>query len=149
MQRRNFLHLIAAFLTPPAVVASAPPGIFPHPDHFPAADLDAWLRLPMQPILRPGDLPESATDVEQRVGGILLTHLQEIKTALEITYHGGSSPGLHRRIHPILLFRKFEPAVDSDSPLPIYLLARCETRKAPRTFRLDRISLRKDSHFRV
>ena len=103
----------------------------------------------MQPILRTGDLPESATAVEQRVGGIVLTQLQEIPTALEITYHGGSDPGSRRKIHPILLFRKFEPNADAVFLHPIYLLARCETRKAPRTFRLDRISLGREIHFRV
>lgn len=86
------------------------------------------------------DLPEIPDSHERE----LATHiLQQIRTgnSLNFQYFGGSEPGKTRQVLPVLLFTT---AVDDlpcgvGDPNPIYLLAWCLLRNAPRTFRLDRI----------
>jgi predicted DNA-binding transcriptional regulator YafY len=94
----------------------------------------------MQPIHFPKDLPHQAPSSALQI----LTALHEHSGKIEFTYHGGSDPGQSRKVLPILLFQKIHPETDPHIPhipntSPIYLLAHCQTRNAPRTFRLDRI----------
>ena len=71
-------------------------------------------------------------------------------------YLGGSTPGEIRRVLPTSLFgldlaSHYQFLVDDPTEFPepadgpLYLLAWCEHRKAPRTFRLDRITSAKNT----
>jgi hypothetical protein len=64
---------------------------------------------------------------------ILLAEYQRLQQALDILYHapGGVRPE-HRRITPMLMEERGEY---------VYVIAYCHTRRAQRTFRLDRIEI--------
>ncbi|MBN8457535.1 MAG: hypothetical protein J0M04_06845 [Verrucomicrobia bacterium] len=70
--------------------------------------------------------------------------------AFAFRYSGGSAPGDSRRALPTSLFgldlaSHYQFLVDDPGEIPepadgpLYLLAWCQTRNAPRTFRLDRM----------
>lgn len=107
-----------------------------HAADFPSGALAEWLRLPLRPILDPGILPPA----DQKTAGLLLG-LIPLGQSFGFTYHGGSDPGTRRSVLPVLLFQKFDPELPVTEPResPAYLLAFCQTRNAPRIFRLDRI----------
>ncbi len=98
--------------------------------------------MPRLPLLA-DDLPEIA-DPRERV--LATQVLQRIGSgnSFDFQYFGGSEPGKSRQVLPVLLFTT---AVDDmpcgvGDPNPIYLLAWCQSRNAPRTFRLDRMDTR-------
>ena len=143
MTRRTLLGLFSALLTPrlpgSAPQETRPAGMHPEIDPwFPASTLDDWLRLPMRPILDPEILPTAY----QKLARQLLERMTDGQP-VDFTYHGGSDPGTLRRVLPVLLFQKLDPELPEIDALgePTYLLAYCQTRNAPRTFRLDHITL--------
>ncbi len=61
---------------------------------------------------------------------------------IAFTYQGGSEPGTFREVLPMFLYAVPSNLTDPDlAREPLYLLAHCLHRKAPRTFRLDRIAI--------
>jgi hypothetical protein len=179
MKRRSFVQtligIIAAPQLPPigASVAKIPPSAVsppPTPSHVlphfsravaPAGSapwspeaalhgLEAWQRLPMQPIPSLALLPPNSAPGEIQVAVLILKAL-EAAAPLDFTYYGGSQPSERRRVRPVLLFQKIhpEPELEMASPSPLYLLAWCLTRQATRTFRLDRMALESAVQFSV
>lgn len=161
MDRRTLLHhTLAALGISPALAGAA--NLSPSPGHCPPAApsgtvagagtasgspspswLEAWLRLPMQPVISESDL---GADLDHRCRKTALGILRGLGQGetLRFRYFGGSEPGSTRAVLPTLLFRKLDPDLaDSDaaSQGPLYLLAHCQTRSAARTFRLDRMEL--------
>lgn len=114
---------------------------------MPPAWLEDWLRLPMQPLVSAGDV-ESRVSPQIREIAMRILACPGGSEPFGFRYHGGSDPGMARSVLPVLLFRKIGPGASAPfhesrdgvaaSP-PIYLLARCLSRGAVRTFRLDRI----------
>lgn len=159
-RRALFKHAVALFGIPSGLseIASQEEAIFlsrpsyasaPAPFELPVTSpwLEEWLRLPLLPVVSDADL-EACHDPQ--VLGVA-SRIREgfgRGEALVFHYHGGSEPGMVRSVLPVLLFRKFDPAVyvSFTKPVettsgPIYLLAHCQTRKSARTFRLDRMEL--------
>lgn len=104
--------------------------------------LSAWLRLPRLPVLR-DQLPQLGPDreIEWYLASLALSRIQSGKS-IHFTYHGGSEPGTFRQVVPMFLYAVPSNLADQDlAREPLYLLAHCLRRKAPRTFRLDRIAL--------
>ena len=124
----------------PLDLAPAPGGGGPLPPSW----LEEWLRLPMQPLIRPADLADCR---DERVRNLAETILSHPAGGVPLVFHydGGSDPGSLRSVLPVLLFRKFDPDLPASertaeaASRPIYLLAHCQVRRAPRTFRLDRM----------
>jgi hypothetical protein len=161
MNRRTLLqHTLALLGLPPALAGAAirspspgdllpdapagtVAGFGPASGSPPPSWLQAWLRLPMRPVLGEGDLDADLDHRSWETALGILTCLGRGET-LRFRYCGGSEPGSPRAVLPVLLFRKFDPDLaDSDAANrgPLYLLAHCQTRSAARTFRLDRIEL--------
>lgn len=164
MNRRSLLHQTLAFLgLPPALAGAAtrspslgdflpdaPSGTVAGAGiasaSLPPSWLEAWQRLPMQPVISESDL---ATDLDHRCRKTALGILPCLGQGetLRFRYFGGSEPGSTRAVLPVLLFRKLDPDLahlaDSDaaSQGPLYLLAHCQTRSATRTFRVGRMEL--------
>lgn len=148
MTRRTLLEALSALFIPAPAFAAAGPGSFPaktSPDDsdcvdrsMPPSSLDAWLRLPMQPLLAAADVPPACRDASAWVFESL-----SVGAALSFIYEGGSEPGTRRRAIPVLLFQKIDPDFPEQALFdkPVYLFAFCQTRNAPRIFRLDRMSL--------
>lgn len=148
MHRRNFITLITATIglrplagatpvaatTSPSPLQGQPVPALPSDPVESHPSLEAWLRLPIQPVW---DLPPPPViyDTPDAVAHVLLTCIRNGES-LEIEYFGGSDPDRRRSITPALLFRK--PADRPDPPL--YLLAWCHTRRQLRSFRVDRIA---------
>lgn len=150
MVRRTFFQLFAGFSIP------LPRG---HTEHSPEAAgpahkrvqflplndvpdpewLRDWLRLPRLPVLS-DDLPQIAEPQERDLAALII---QRIRSGIPIDfrYFGGSEPGKPRQVLPVQLFTTAPDGMPSgaDDPNPIYLLAWCQSRNAPRTFRLDRM----------
>ncbi len=105
--------------------------------------LKAWLRMPMQPIHFEKDLPVGISEIEREQATDLMDAIGKTESLIQFIYSGGSEPENSRQVLPILLFQKIDPEnTDLQAPniSPIYLLAHCQTRNAPRTFRLDRMA---------
>jgi hypothetical protein len=148
MTRRTLLEALSALIIPAPAFAAAGPGSFPamtSPDDSACSDrrtypsgLEAWLRLPMQPLLAVADVPPACREASAWVFEGL-----SVGVALSFIYEGGSEPGTRRSAIPVLLFQKIDPdfPVQEAFDKPVYLFAFCQTRNAPRIFRLDRMSL--------
>jgi hypothetical protein len=148
MTRRTLLEALSALFIPAPAFAAAGPGSFPamtSPDDSACAErpthpsgLEAWLRLPMQPLLAAADVPpacrKTAAGIFEGLSG---------GAALSFIYDGGSEPGTRRSAIPVLLFQKIDPDFPEQALFdkPVYLFAFCQTRNAPGIFRLDRMSL--------
>ena len=149
MIRRTFFQLLSGAVIPIPDRHSTKPRnpVLPCPSgEVPALSgnpdpewLTEWLRLPRIPVLAE-DLPEIPDSHERE---LVTQILQRIRSGnpLNFQYFGGSEPGKTRQVLPVLLFTT---AVDDlpcgvGEPNPMYLLAWCLLRNAPRTFRLDRI----------
>lgn len=127
-------------LSAPSRDSTTPYSLFSHPSDDPAW-LTAWLRLPRLPIM-PDHLPHFAEfrRAEFELSCSILSHIQSGKP-LTFTYHGGTEPETRRRVLPTFLYATPSNIAHPElSHEPLYLLAHCLTRKAPRTFRLDRIT---------
>lgn len=157
-RRLLFKQAFALFGIPSGHVGFASPVTIglPDPNSEPVPDvgagppfwLEAWLRLPMQPVIAEADLGdgcdrrvrETALKLLTRSGGVAPTILR---------YFGGIEPGRKRSVLPVLLFRKIAAdasageteSADASAAGPLYLLAHCLTRAEARVFRLDRIEL--------
>jgi hypothetical protein len=104
--------------------------------------LDAWLQLPRLPFMS-NHLPllVEGRIIEWFIASLLMEHIRKGEPFV-IFYRGGSEPGAYRKVLPVFLFTvPADPAAPLDAREPVYLLAHCLTRKAARTFRLDRIQL--------
>lgn len=156
MNRRSvFHHALALFGIPSGLAANAlsAPSVAPRPGPVPGSPpapppwLEEWLRLPLRPVIHPDEL---GSGVHPRVRQLASRILAGTNGGGPLTfrYHGGSDPGGVRSVHPVLLFRKFDPADPAPEPAdrraakPLYLLAHCRTRGAARTFRVERIEWR-------
>lgn len=148
MTRRTLLEALSSLFIPAPAFAAAGPGSFPAmtlPDDSacaerltPPSGLEAWLRLPMQPLLAAADVPPACREASAWV-----FEGMSAGAALSFIYQGGSEPGTRRSAIPVLLFQKIDPSFPEQNPFdkPVYLFAFCQTRNAPRIFRLDRMSL--------
>ena len=159
MIRRSFVQLLsgmffprpdrrAALLPIPAPTPSAPllpAAAIPEPPW-----LREWRRIPRLDIA-PQDLP-GHNDAHQRLVAEGVFSRIHHGTPFTFRYLGGSQPGVVRQVLPVQLFclddysyfyPRCEDPADIPDPdvVPIYLLAWCLTRNAPRTFRLDRIQI--------
>lgn len=148
MTRRTLLEALSALFIPAPAFAAVGPGSFPamsSPDDSACAErltppscLESWLRLPMQPLLAVADVPPACREASAWV-----FEGMSVGTALSFIYEGGSEPGTRRSAIPVLLFQKIDPDFPERASFdkPVYLFALCQTRNAPRIFRLDRMSL--------
>ena len=104
--------------------------------------LESWLRMPRLPMMRE-QLPQLGPDrqIEWFLASLSLSRISSGES-IDFFYQGGSEPGAFRQVLPMFLFTvPTDPANPDYARQPVYLLAHCLTRKAARTFRLDRISL--------
>ena len=88
------------------------------------------------------DLP-LIPDPDQRELAAQILQRMRSGTPFTFQYLGGSEPGTRRQVLPVMLFTTDDdtnPASCQPELGPIYLLAWCQSRNAPRTFRLDRMS---------
>jgi len=153
MIRRTFFQLLAGFSIPrprwhtehsPEAAGLVPKPVQFHPPnglHDPEW-LTAWLRLPRFPVLC-DDLPRIAEPHERDLAARILRGIRS-GAPLDFHYLGGSEPGKSRQVLPVLIFTTSLDSSPSDSEgpkKPLYLLAWCLVRNAPRTFRFDRIQI--------
>jgi len=156
MNRRSIIQgLVALIGSPSGITRGVSPtqtvgmtelDLGPFPGEVPPQNpwLERWLRIPMHPIVSSLDL-EDCREIHDRDLGLEILARRDGAEPLVFRYDGGSNPGAIRSVHPVLLFRKFDHdlsvgAKEMDSTgSPVYLLAHCLKRKAPRTFRLDRM----------
>lgn len=150
MVRRTFFHLLAGIplpglrsherLSPKSIGHPAKPVPFPSSTDTPVPEwLLEWLRLPRLPVVS-ADLPQIAHPQERDLAALILQRIRS-GSAFDFHYFSGSEPGKLRRVLPVLVFTT---ALDdlpcgAGDPNQLYLLAWCQSRNAPRTFRLDRI----------
>jgi hypothetical protein len=73
------------------------------------------------------------TDSPNSVTNVLLQAVRN-RTAIGIVYHGGSTPGAQRLVHPVAVFRL--PGSDKE-----FVEAYCALRGATRTFRIDLVRI--------
>jgi hypothetical protein len=133
-------------------------------------ELDAWLSLRREPIRSHLDIEYPIEHAQRELrdeltspdgtrarADIYRDRLRELDLVsqllplvnrggpLRFTYHGGSTPGESRTVLPTMLFtvpddwcevEDLWPEMD-----PIYLLAHCTHRNAPRIFRISRITI--------
>jgi len=158
MIRRTFFHLLSGFLLPrpDLLAAKLPKPALPPLGTMlpPAAELSdpewlrEWRRIPRLEIA-PKDLPDHNDPHQRSIAADIFPCIHH-GTPFTFRYLGGSEPGLVRQVLPVLLFRldyfgychehREDPAdVPDPAVVPIYLLAWCLSRNAPRTFRLDRM----------
>ena len=158
MIRRAFRHFSGILAPRPHLLAAIrpEPGSTPTGPPLPpsaAAPLPEWLR-EWQRIPRLELTPEGlAGHGDPRQRSIAASIFQRIDDSTPFTfrYLGGSQPGRVRRVLPVQLFGLDDSGHcccrgDSAAALPgpatgapIFLLAWCLSRNAPRTFRLDRM----------
>jgi hypothetical protein len=152
MNRRTLLETIGSLLIPSIGVASVTvntahtiswPNVISSLSSAEDNGLSAWLRLPMQPLLTASDVPQRFRDVASVIFAALPNG-----TPLTFHYQGGSTPGELRSVLALMIFQKIDPDSPHKEPAdqPVYLLAFCQTRNAPRIFRLDRIEQGKKLH---
>ena len=100
--------------------------------------LTDWLRLPRRPLLRE-DLQQIPVPGQRQLAAQILRRMRS-GTPFPFLYFGGSDPGTRRQVLPVMLFTTAADTAPCQSELgPVYLLAWCQSRNAPRTFRLDRM----------
>lgn len=151
MIRRTFFHLLAGVPLPglrwhegfsPKSAASPPKPV----PFLPANDppdpewLQEWLRLPRLPVVSV-DLPQIADPQERDLAALILQRIRSGRP-FDFQYFGGSEPGKLRCVLPVLVFTTAldDLPCDAGDPNPLYLLGWCQSRNAPRTFRLDRMA---------
>lgn len=152
MIRRTFFELLTGAFIPRSVLNSTSSrkstlpcplgGVPPLPESLDPEWLTEWMRLPRLPLLS-DDLPEIPYPSERELATQILQRIRS-GNPIDFKYFGGSEPGKARQVLPVLLFTTAVddmPCGDGD-PNPIYLLAWCQSRNAPRTFRLDRMGIR-------
>ena len=148
MIRRTFFQLLAGIPIPrigwhegPSPKSTGPP---PKPvPLLPANDppdpewLQEWLRLPRLPVIS-ADLPHIADPQERDLAALILQRIRS-GSPFDFHYFGESEPGKLRRVLPVLVFTTAldDMPCGAGDPNPLYLLAWCQYRNAPRTFRLD------------
>jgi hypothetical protein len=149
MIRRTFFELLSgAFLPRPpwnsTHVNDASPPDTPTRIPLTSATIDPewlkeWMRLPRQPLFLE-DL-SMVPDLNER--GLLALIMVSIGLGepFQFYYFGGSEPGKSRRVLPVMVFTTALEGVSCGVGTlnPIYLLAWCQVRRAPRTFRVDRV----------
>ena len=149
MIRRSFFQSLVAALLPGPVLAAAKLAQPPceqtaralH-NSAPVEDpewLKEWQRLPRLPLI-PEDFSVIPNLEERSLVALILVSIG-LGEPFQFQYLGGSEPGKHRRVLPVMLFTisRDGESLGMGTPNPIYLLAWCQTRRAPRTFRLDRM----------
>jgi hypothetical protein len=150
MIRRTFFQLLSGLTIPPPrwctehlqpTAGLVPKPVLPSPAN-PSPDpewLTEWLRLPRLPLLW-DDLAEILDLDERSLVALILVSIR-LGEPFNFQYFGGSEPGKHRHVLPVLLFTTAldDMPYGAGDPNPIYLLAWCQSRHAPRTFRLDRV----------
>ena len=110
--------------------------------------LREWHRIPRLEI-REDELSHYGDGHQRDIAAVILPRIRA-GAAFAFRYLGGSMPGEIRRVLPTSLFRLDFPSrnqglahdpgdIPEPADSPIYLLAWCLSRNAPRTFRLDRI----------
>ena len=103
-----------------------------------------WLSLPRLPVIW-DDLPRIHDPHQRDLAAMILERIHSGKP-IEFHYFGGSEPGKLRQVLPVMVFTTaadFMPSGAGDSN-PLYLLAWCQIRNAPRTFRLNRMQRKQD-----
>ena len=151
MIRRTFFERLSGAFLPrpiwnsnhPRQSLSARPvgGVPPLPVSPDPEWLTEWMRLPRLPLLA-DDLPEIADPRERELAAQILQRIGS-GNSFDFQYFGDSEPGKSRQVLPVLLFTTTDDMpCGVGHPDPIYLLAWCLSRKAPRTFRLDRMGIR-------
>jgi len=161
MIRRTFVQLISGMLLPcPQLLA----GIVAKPTlpqleampRLPAGIADIadpewlreWKKIPRLE-LAPEDLTDHGDPHQQALAADIFPCIQN-GMPFTFCYQGGSEPGVVRQVLPVQIFildyfsyyyQRCDDPVEIPDPdiVPIYLLAWCLTRNAPRTFRLDRM----------
>lgn len=152
MIRRTFFQLLSGAFFPRPIWNSAahfaevlpPNSVAKASAALPIIDpewLRAWMRLPRLPLL-----PEDYSvipDLNERNLVVLLVVSIGLGEPIQFEYFGGTEPGRGRRVLPVLLFTTSlgETTCGVGTLNPIYLLGWCETRRAARTFRLDRMKI--------
>jgi len=148
---------------PDALAVPPEPATVPH-----SPLLEAWLKQPRQPLdleyldwateYARNELHHELTAPEgsRAMADAYRARLREIDLARQLlprlrhggpvhfSYHGGSSPGTSRTALPTMLFTvPDEWCIEITWPEmdPIYLLAHCSVRNAPRTFKLANIGI--------
>ncbi|MEI7956506.1 MAG: hypothetical protein WCJ66_15170 [Verrucomicrobiota bacterium] len=160
MIRRTFLQLFSGILLPNsdqlAAKSPAPAWMPLRPILQPTAEIShpewlrEWKRIPRLEIA-PDDLPDRSDDHQMSIEARLFQHIHNGRP-LFFRYLGGSQPGLVRQVLPVQLFSldhfsysylrcEDSTGIPDLDVAPIYLLAWCLTRNAPRTSRLDRIQI--------
>ena len=158
MIRRTFFQLFSGLLLPPTNLLAAIPSIPALPPMGPmlppAAEitqpewLGEWRRIPRLEIA-PEDLPDHNDPHQRALAEDIFPRIRN-GTPYTFRYLGGSQPGGVRTVLPVQLFRldyfsyfyyRCDDPADIPDPdvVPFYLLAWCQARNAPRTFRLDRM----------
>jgi hypothetical protein len=153
MIRRTFFQTLAAAALPAPAITRAPlsqgntptvadrpePALPPAP--FAPEWLAEWQGLPRLPVL-PDDT-EWIEPINDRVTSIHILICIQLAQPFTFRYHGGSEPGKTRKVLPVMLFTTAlcDMPADAAHPNPIYLLAWCRLRNAPRHFRIDRIEI--------
>ena len=148
MIRRTFFHLLAGIplpglrwhqgLSPKSADPAPKPVPFPPSNDTPDPEwLQEWLRLPRLPVVS-ADLPLIADPQERDLVALILQRIRS-GSPFDFRYFGGSEPGKLRRVLPVLVFTTAlgDQPCGAGDPNPLYLLAWCQYRNAPRTFRLD------------
>jgi hypothetical protein len=168
MIRRSFFQVLSSLFLPvpvPKPGASLSPlqvGTQSHAEsisQFPSAFwvpsvtdpewLRDWLRIPRLEI-REDDLPHISDSHQRALAAEIFMRIR-VGRPFAFRYLGGSTPGEIRRVLPTSLFgldiaSHYQFLVDAPTEFPepadgpLYLLAWCQHRNAPRTFRLDRIT---------
>lgn len=149
MIRRTFIEILSGLLVPrPGWVSGDRPAAHPPAIESRIASwvdgtdpewLTDWLRMP-RPTLLPEDLPQIPDPDQRELAAQILRRMQS-GAPFPFQYFGGSDFGTRRQVLPVMLFTTSD---DNNAPWefelgPIYLLAWCQSRDAPRTFRLDRM----------
>lgn len=152
MIRRTFFELLSGAFLPRPLWQSIQVGEVPQADTVARAPapsaaatdpewLQEWLRLPRLPLLQE-DFSVIPNLEERSLVALILVSIG-LGEPFEFQYFGGSEPGTSRRVLPVMLFTTEldDMVCGVGTPNPIYLLAWCQGRQAPRTFRLDRMCL--------
>jgi predicted DNA-binding transcriptional regulator YafY len=91
------------------------------------------------------DLPQILEPRERDLAALILQRIRS-GNSFDFHYFSGSEPGKLRKVLPVLLFTTALDGMPSGvgTPNPIYLLAWCQLRNAPRTFSLNRMERKQD-----
>ena len=163
MIRRTFFQLFSGLLLPrpaPETAVSPEPDLrgMMRPPVTPSPDpewLREWRQIPRLEVCSE-DLPFHNDPHQRALAADILLCIHS-GTPFTFRYLGGSGPGEIRSVFPTWLFfldyfSHYQYLVDDPGEIPeaadcpIYLLAWCQSRSAPRTFRLDRIEPQPQNH---